>query len=161
MILWRPIVDGLTKGMWSPAPSTSGGIGCVLQRLSTMTLRVILLCYGENFSVNQWNVILEQAILPSMQRAAENDVSMVTSIISESPTVSNLDFLSDCLPLPPPFDDPGLVMFASAAQCSTSAPSRPMGRSELLVEASFADFRHGGDGNLKNTHKLLDKVGNA
>ena len=42
--------------------------------------------------------------------------------------------------------------------CPTSAPSRSLGKSELLVEASFADLRHCGDGNLTKAHDLVKKV---
>lgn len=39
-----------------------------------------------------------------------------------------------------------------------SAPKRPLGKAELLVEASFADMRHCGDGNLSQAYKLVQKV---
>ena len=39
-----------------------------------------------------------------------------------------------------------------------SGPTRPYGTSELLVEASFADLRHGGDGDLSKAHTLVEKV---
>ena len=39
-----------------------------------------------------------------------------------------------------------------------SAPMRPLGKAELLVEASFADMRHCGDGNLSQAYKLVQKV---
>ena len=48
-----------------------------------------------------------------MNRAACNDTSPVMKIISESPSVSNLDFLTEPLPLPPGNDDAGLLKFAS------------------------------------------------
>ncbi len=35
---------------------------------------------------------------------------------------------------------------------------RPYGDSELLVEASFADLRHGGDGDITKAYKLVQKV---
>ena len=38
-----------------------------------------------------------------------------------------------------------------------SAPTRPLGTAELLVEASFADLRHGGDGDLSKAHGLAKK----
>eukprot|EP00957_Ditylum_brightwellii_P110726 8444287-Ditylum_brightwellii.AAC.1 len=38
-----------------------------------------------------------------------------------------------------------------------SAPTRPLGEAELLVEASFADLRHNGDGNLSRVHGLAKK----
>ena len=39
-----------------------------------------------------------------------------------------------------------------------SVPTRPYGDAELLVEASFADLRHGGDGDLTKAYKLVEKV---
>lgn len=39
-----------------------------------------------------------------------------------------------------------------------SGTSRPYGEAELLVEASFADLRHGGDGDLTKAYKLVEKV---
>jgi hypothetical protein len=33
-----------------------------------------------------------------------------------------------------------------------------LGKAELLVETSFADLRHGGDGNLSRAHGLTKKV---
>jgi hypothetical protein len=39
-----------------------------------------------------------------------------------------------------------------------SAPKRPLGPAELLVEASFADLRHGGDGDLSHISGSLQKV---
>lgn len=38
------------------------------------------------------------------------------------------------------------------------SPSRPLGEAELLVEASFMDMRHGGDGNLSRAYELAKKV---
>lgn len=35
---------------------------------------------------------------------------------------------------------------------------RPLGKAELLVEASFADMRHRGDGDLSLAYKLVQKV---
>ena len=40
----------------------------------------------------------------------------------------------------------------------SSGPTRPLGKAELLVEASFADLRHGGDGNLSRAHAIAKKV---
>ena len=37
-------------------------------------------------------------------------------------------------------------------------PTRSLGTSELLVEASFADLRHGGSGDLNIAHDLAKKV---
>jgi hypothetical protein len=39
-----------------------------------------------------------------------------------------------------------------------STPTRPYGQAELLVEASFADLRHGGDGDLSKAFTLVEKV---
>mmetsp|Transcript_2992 Transcript_2992/g.4104 ORF Transcript_2992/g.4104 Transcript_2992/m.4104 type:complete len:1856 (-) Transcript_2992:123-5690(-) len=157
MVLWRPIFDGLAAGICSPVPSIHGDVGCIVQRGSLMTLRAILLRHGSLFSVSQWVVILKQVILPSIQIAAEYDNSQVTKITSESPSVSSLDFLSDPLPLPPDSEDEGLIKFAMLSQSEESAPTRPLGEAELLVEASFADLRHNGDGNLSRVHGLAKK----
>lgn len=157
MAMWRPLLDGLAAGMCSTASSISGGVGCLVQRGSVMALRAILLRHGKLFSVAQWSAILKYVILPAMQIGAENDVSPVIQISSESPSVSSLDFLGEPLPLPPSCDDEGLQKFASIAQSDESSPSRPLGTAELLVEASFADLRHGGDGNLSNAHSLKKK----
>ena len=154
MVLWRPILDGLAAGVCSTALSNSGGVGNLVQRGSVMTLRSILLRHGERFSVRQWSVVLRQVILPAFQIAAEYDESQVTRITSESPSVSSLDFLNDSLPLPPPPNDNGLRKFALIAENEECAPTRPLGQAELLVEASFADLRHGGSGNLSQAHGL-------
>lgn len=113
MVLWRPIIDGLTAGMCSTTSSLNGEIGCFIQRGSVITLRSILLRYGHTFTPAQWKAMMSQSILPSMNRAACNDTSPVMKIISESPSVSNLDFLTEPLPLPPGSDDAGLLKFAS------------------------------------------------
>jgi len=107
MILWRPIFEGLLRGISFRAQSNSGGVGCLLQRASIMTLRAILLRHGHQFSVSQWDAILRE-IICAIQCGVESDNSPVTMIVSESPAVSNLDFLSDPLPLPPEPDDVGL-----------------------------------------------------
>lgn len=39
-----------------------------------------------------------------------------------------------------------------------SAPKRGFGKAELLVEASFTDMRHGGDGNLDQAYKFAKRV---
>eukprot|EP00551_Chaetoceros_affinis_P004309 CAMPEP_0203668256 /NCGR_PEP_ID=MMETSP0090-20130426/4937_1 /ASSEMBLY_ACC=CAM_ASM_001088 /TAXON_ID=426623 /ORGANISM="Chaetoceros affinis, Strain CCMP159" /LENGTH=2105 /DNA_ID=CAMNT_0050532651 /DNA_START=189 /DNA_END=6503 /DNA_ORIENTATION=+ len=159
MVLWRPILDGLAHGMCSSITSgNAGGVGCIVQRGSVITLRAILLRHGHIFSVSQWNVIMNQVILPAMQVAIQTDKTSVTNIISESPLVSNLDFFSEPLALPPPVGNEGLRKFAAAAQRVSSGPTRPYGDSELLVEASFADLRHGGDGDLTKAYKLVEKV---
>jgi hypothetical protein len=120
MVLWRPILDGLAQGMCSKASfGNSEGVGCILQRGSVMTLRAILLRHGPRFSVSQWTVIMNKVILPAIQIAIEMDTTPVTKIISESPIVSNLDFFSEPLPLPPPRNDEGLKKFVVAAQSLT------------------------------------------
>eukprot|EP00590_Aulacoseira_subarctica_P004735 CAMPEP_0172421342 /NCGR_PEP_ID=MMETSP1064-20121228/7590_1 /TAXON_ID=202472 /ORGANISM="Aulacoseira subarctica , Strain CCAP 1002/5" /LENGTH=1266 /DNA_ID=CAMNT_0013161687 /DNA_START=1 /DNA_END=3798 /DNA_ORIENTATION=+ len=148
MVLWKPIFDGLAAGIASKSICNSGGLGCLVQRGSAITLRAILLRHGGRFSMSQWNVILKHVILPSIQSAAESDQSPVSYITSESPSVSSLDFVADSLPLPPPPNAEGLIKFAAKAQSDDCAPKRPLGPAELLVEASFADLRHGGDGDL-------------
>jgi brefeldin A-inhibited guanine nucleotide-exchange protein len=116
MVLWKPIFDGLSAGISSRSLSSSGGLGCLVQRGSAITLRAILLRHGKRFSAAQWNVILKQVILPSIQSAAESDRSPVTFITSESPSVSSLDFVAESLPLPPSPDAESLVKFAAKAQ---------------------------------------------
>ena len=157
MALWRPLLDGLAAGMCSAASSISGGVGCLVQRGSLMALRAILLRHGKLFSVSQWSAILNFVILPAIQIGAENDTSPVLQILSDSPSVSSLDFLGEPLPLPPLCDDEGLSKFAEMAQSEDSSPKRNLGNAELLVEASFADLRHGGDGNLSKAHALKKK----
>lgn len=39
-----------------------------------------------------------------------------------------------------------------------SAPSRRFGAAELLVEASFTDMRHGGDGDVRRAYEFAKKV---
>jgi len=157
MVLWRPIIDGLCTAMRTTASSAKGAIGSFVQRGSVITLRAILLRHGQKFSSTQWKAIMNQAILPAMEKAVKSDITPVINIISESPHISNLDFLVEPLQLPPAIDDAGLLAFRIAAQKDTSAPSRPLGRAELLVEASFADLKHGGSGDLSKTHTLLNK----
>ena len=157
MVLWRSLLDGLAEGIKSTLLSNAGGVGCLVQRGSVLALRAILLRHGHLFSSTQWAVIIDQTILPALQEAAMTDVSPVVSIISESPTVSSLDFLAEPQRLPPPHDDEGLVLFAQQAQQAESAPSRALGKAELLVEASFTDMRHGGDGNLSRAYELAKK----
>lgn len=157
MAIWRPLLDGLASGMCSSASSISGGVGCLVQRGSAMALRAILLRHGKLFSVSQWLAILSNVILPAVQIGAESDSSPVTKILSESPSVSSLDFVGEPLSLPPECDDEGLQKFAVMTQSDESSPNRPLGVAELLVEASFADLRHGGDGNLSNAYSLKTK----
>eukprot|EP00804_Cyclotella_cryptica_P009256 CCRYP_016755-RD/>CCRYP_016755-RD protein AED:0.20 eAED:0.20 QI:0/0.5/0.14/1/0.5/0.14/7/0/1836 len=157
MAIWRPLLDGLAAGVCSSASSISGGVGCLVQRGSLMALRAILLRHGKLFSVSQWSAILNFVILPAIQIGAENDSSPVLKILSDSPSVSSLDFLGEPLPLPPSCDDEGLKKFAAMAQSEESSPSRNLGNAELLVEASFADLRHGGDGDLSKAYSLKKK----
>ena len=152
MVLWKPILDGLASGIRSKAKSNSGGVGCLVQRGSVMTMRSILLRHGRLFSCLQWSVIMKQILLPAIQSAAESDPSPVTSITSESPSVSSLDFVVEPLPPPPAPEDEVLRNFAVKAQSDESGPKRPLGPAELLVEASFADLRHGGDGDLSRLY---------
>jgi len=157
MAIWRPLLDGLASGMCSSASSISGGVGCLVQRGSAMALRAILLRHGGVFSVSQWSSILNYVLLPAVQIGAESDSSPVTKISSESPSVSSLDFVGEPLRLPPPCDDEGLHKFSAMTQSDESSPIRPLGTAELLVEASFADLRHGGDGDLSKAHRLKKK----
>ncbi len=116
MVLWRPILDGLAAGICSTKSiGNSEGVGCIAQRASVITLRAILLRHGHRFSASQWSVIMNKVILPAMQIAIETDTTPVTKIISESPIVSNLDFFSDPLALPPSGTNEGLLKFAEAA----------------------------------------------
>jgi len=64
----------------------------------------------------QWNVILKQVFLPSIQSAAESDRSPVTYITSESHSVLFLDFVAESLSLPPGSDAESLMKFAAKAQ---------------------------------------------
>ncbi|CAJ1959317.1 unnamed protein product [Cylindrotheca closterium] len=163
MVLWRPILDGLASAAKSTATSRAGGVGCLLQRGSVLAIRAILLRHGSLFSVNQLSAILRDTITPAFKEAAENDISPVVSITSESPAMSNLDFMSAPMPLPPPDDDDGLLKFEEAARRMDAAPKRPLGPSELLLEACFTDMRHGGDGDLSQVYKFANKEmrGNA
>ena len=115
MVLWRPIFEGLAEGIQCTARSQAGGAGNLVQRGSILALRAILLRHGSIFTINQLSAVLQQTILPTMQRAVESDHSPVVSITSESPTVSSLDFLTDAMPLPPPPTDPGLMKFQEVA----------------------------------------------
>ncbi len=112
MVLWRPIIDGLSAGICASSSSLKGEMGCFVQRGSVITLRSILLRYGDTFTPAQWKAMINQSILPSMNKAACDDKTPVVKIISESPSVSNLDFLTEPLPLPPGKDDEGLLNFA-------------------------------------------------
>eukprot|EP00586_Coscinodiscus_wailesii_P008153 CAMPEP_0172522006 /NCGR_PEP_ID=MMETSP1066-20121228/292890_1 /TAXON_ID=671091 /ORGANISM="Coscinodiscus wailesii, Strain CCMP2513" /LENGTH=1699 /DNA_ID=CAMNT_0013304971 /DNA_START=60 /DNA_END=5160 /DNA_ORIENTATION=+ len=154
MALWRPLFDGLAAGISSTARSNSGGVGCLVHRGSIMTTRAILLRHGKVFSPQQLRVLLQHVLLPAIQSAAEYDNFPVINIVSESPALSSLDFLAEALPLPPEPSDEGLAKFKEQSANMDNAPRRAMGPAELLVEASFADLRHGGDGNLSRAHGL-------
>lgn len=116
MVLWRPLINGLAEGICTTVSSKAGGVGCLVQRGSVLTLRAIMLRHGHVFSSRQWVVILKQAIIPALQKGAESDSSKVIAIASESPAVTSLDFLSDPLQLPPSLDDEGLILFATESQ---------------------------------------------
>lgn len=160
MVLWRHLLEGLAEGIRSPArSSTALGVGCVVQRGSLLALRSILLRHGHIFSIEQWEAILKQTILPIIQSAAESDDTPVIGITSESPSVSSIDFLASSLPLPPPPDDKGLKKFEvyASSDSNNSEPRRPYGISELLLEASFTDMRHGGDGDVSRAYLFAKK----
>lgn len=133
--------------------TSESGVGCFIQRASILTLRSILLRHCNLFSTSQLTVILEQTILPAIQEAAEKDKSHVVTITSESPLISNIDFLVDSLPLPPDPDDVELLQFE--AQHNTL--KRAWGPAELMLEASFTDLRYGGDGDLRKAYTLSKK----
>jgi hypothetical protein len=115
MVLWRPIFDGLLRGIQYNSSGTSQGVGCLLQRGSLMTLRSILLSHGQRFSIQQWKCILE-SITAGLQVSARLDSSPVSIIVSESPSVTKIDFLSAPLPSLPSFEDKGLQEFAISLQ---------------------------------------------
>lgn len=135
MVVWRPLFEGLADGVRSTAKTSSSGFGCLVQRGSILTLRAILLRHGHLFSTSQLAAILRETILPAIQHAAMGDTSAVVAITSESPTISNIDFLVNSPPLPPDNDDPALQQF----QALNSTPKRPVGPAELMLEASFTD----------------------
>jgi len=148
MVLWRPILDGLAAGIASTVQSNSAGVGNLVQRGSAMTLRAILLRHKDAFSTDQWFTILSEVILPALGDAARTDHTHVVELTSDSPAVSQLHFVTGSLDIPPSDKDESLVQFAREAQAQESAPLRPFGTAELLVEATFANLRHGGDGNI-------------
>ena len=80
-----------------------------------MTLRSILLSHGQRFSIQQWKCILE-SITAGLQASARLDSSPVSIIVSESPSVTKIDFLSAPLPSLPSFEDKGLQEFAISLQ---------------------------------------------
>jgi len=118
MALWRPLFEGLAKGVRSTVKSREDGIGNCIQRSSVLTLRAILLRHGSSFSNKQLGAVLFDTIMPSFQIALECDFSPVVSIASESPCISSLDFLAAPLPLPPDGDDEGLLKFEHVSQQS-------------------------------------------
>jgi hypothetical protein len=155
MVLWRPLFEGLAKGVRSEAKTSAGGVGCLVQRASILALRSILMRHGHLFSAAQLAAILEQTVLPAIQIAAESDTSPVVGITSESPAISNIDFLADSPQLPPEPDDPALLQFEAL---NTMTPNRSFGPAELMLEASFTDLRHGGDGDLRKAYILAKKA---
>ena len=115
MVLWRTLLEGLADGVRSRAKSSAAGLGCLVQRGSILALRSIFIRHGGVFSVPQWEAILRETILPAIQAAAENEISPVIGITSESPHLSSIDFLADSFPIPPPVKDPGLQKFEEVA----------------------------------------------
>jgi hypothetical protein len=138
MVLWRPIFEGLAKGIRSTAKTSSCGIGCLVQRGSILALRSILLRHGHMFSTPQLKAILIQTLLPAIQFSAENEQSPVVSITSETPSTTDVDFLVDSLPLPPDPDDANLQKLAAL----NTSLKRPVGPAELMLEASFTDVSY-------------------
>lgn len=153
MILWRPLFEGLAGGVKSMTATSESGVGCFIQRASILAFRAIILRHGDMFSTSQMAAILSQTILPAIHEAAMKDTSPVVSITSESPLISNIDFLVDAMPLPPSVDDADLLKF----QEHSNNLKRSMGPSELMLEASLTDLRHGGDGDLRKAHLLARK----
>ncbi len=152
MVLWRPIFEGLAKGVQVLARGDEGGVGCLIARSSVLAIRAILLRHHAIFTARQLAVILDQTIVPCFQAAVENDKSHVSRIISESPTVFNVDFIEIPLPPPPPVDDPKLSLFGEM-----TSQKRKLGPAELMLEASFTDLRHGGDGDLRFAYELAKR----
>ena len=111
MVLWRTLFEGLADGVRSTEKSREGGMGNLIQRGSVLALRAILLRHGRLFSNDQLRAVLEQTVLPSFQDAIQQDTSPVSSIASDSPAVSSLDFLSEPQAVPPPPNDEGLLKF--------------------------------------------------
>ena len=153
MVLWRPLLDGLARGISSSSKTSSGGVGCLIQRGSVLALRSILLRHGYLFSSAQLAAILEQSLIPAIRTGIESDTGPVITITSESPSVSNIDFLVESPPLPPSIDDVSLLRFEAL-----NSSKRSMGVAELMLEASFSDLRHGGDGDLRRAYVLAKKA---
>ncbi|KAL7559104.1 hypothetical protein ACA910_017516 [Epithemia clementina (nom. ined.)] len=154
MVAWRPLLEGLARWVRSPKTDGAGGVGCLLQRGSILALRAILLRHGSIFSSPQLKAILTQTLIPAIQAGAESDQSPVLNISSESPFVSSIDFLAEPPPLPPAVDDNRLRLFESNMNSSSK---RKLGPAELMLEASFTDLRHGGDGDLCRAYQLAKK----
>lgn len=125
MVVWRTLLECLADGIKSSAKSSAAGLGCLVQRGSVLALRAILIRHGGVFSVAQWEAILRDTVLPALQFAAENETSPVVGITSESPHLSNIDFLADALPVPPPVDDPGLKKFEEIAMSNERSVHLP------------------------------------
>jgi brefeldin A-inhibited guanine nucleotide-exchange protein len=155
MVLWRPLLEGLADGIRSTLRSSAGGVGCIIQRGSVLALRAILLRHGHIFSTNQIAAILKYTVIPAIQAGAEADKGSVVSVTSESPSISNIDFLVDPYPIPPPPDDVSLLRFEAM---NTTPHSRSLGPAELMLEASFSDLRHCGDGDLRRAFILAKKA---
>jgi hypothetical protein len=153
LALWRPLFEGLADGVRSTAKTSASGVGCLVQRGSILSLRAILLRHGHLFSTLQLGAILRETVLPAIQFAAEGDQSHVVMLTSESPSISSIDFLVNPPPLPPSHDDPDLQRFGAL----NTVPKRTVGPAELLLEASFTDLRHGGDGDLRKAYLLAQK----
>ena len=160
MVLWRPILDGLAAGLSSTVQSNSAGVGHIVQRGSALTLRAILLRHKDVFSPLQWLTILSKVVLPAINDAARNDTTPVSQLISESPLSSEVNFICGSLDPPPKHDDKQLQDYAVEAQAQGGAPLRPFGNAELLVEATFADLRQGGDGNLGRSNDFSNRKPN-
>jgi hypothetical protein len=119
----------------STARTGASGVGCLIQRGSILALRSILLRHGHQLSTSQLGLLLRKTIIPAIQQAAECDRSHVSLLISESPSISSIDFLASPSPLPPSHDDPSLQKFSEL----NAVPKRSIGPAELLLEASFTD----------------------
>ena len=152
MVLWRPIFEGLARGVQINARSDEGGVGGLIARSSLLAIRAILMRHHRIFTASQLAAIFCQTFIPCFRVAVENDRSHVIGIISESPTVSNVDFIETPLPPPPPVDDPKLLLFQEM-----TSQKRTLGPAELMLEASFTDLRHGGDGDLRFAYELAKR----
>lgn len=139
MVLWRPLFEGLAIGLRSNAKTSATGFGCLVQRGSILALRSILLRHGHIFSSPQLYAILSETVLPAIQAAIESDVSAVTTITSENPSMTTIDFLVDPLPLPPDAEDAALLSFLD----NHGSTMRQVGPAELMLEASLTDVSVG------------------